>query len=206
MATVYRAEGAHPVPRGDRRRPHPAGDGAPFRKLDALLAERPLRSWARYRWGDLLLSIHWLYDRTGEPWLLDLAARVADQGFDWRAHFKHFPYWDKVHRIERDQSTHGVNVAMGLKAHGDLVAAVGRPGRPRRAAPDARPARPLPRAGDRHVLLRRAPGGPESVAGQRAVRRRRGDVFAGDAARALRASLPWPTASNGWPSTRCPPP
>jgi hypothetical protein len=89
-----------------------------FRKLDALLAERPLRSWARYRWGDLLLSIHWLYDRTGEPWLLGLAARVADQGFDWRAHFKHFPYWDKVHRIERDQSTHGVNVAMGLKAHG----------------------------------------------------------------------------------------
>jgi uncharacterized protein len=89
-----------------------------LRRLDRLLAERPLRSWARYRWGDLLVSIHWLYDRTGEPWLLDLAARVADQGFNWRGHFKHFPYWDKVHRIERDQSTHGVNVAMGLKAHG----------------------------------------------------------------------------------------
>jgi hypothetical protein len=43
---------------------------------------------------------------------------VAEQGFSWRQHFKHFPYWDKVHRIERDQSTHGVNVAMGLKAHG----------------------------------------------------------------------------------------
>jgi len=98
----------------------PPAMGRLFRRLDALLADRPLRSWARYRWGDLLLSVHWLFDRTGEPWLLDLAARVADQGFSWRQHFKHFPYWDRVHPIERDQSTHGVNVAMGLKKEGKL--------------------------------------------------------------------------------------
>src|SRR5438067_2285318 len=42
-----------------------------FRKLDGLLAERPMRPWARYRWGDLLLSIHWLYDRAAARWLLD---------------------------------------------------------------------------------------------------------------------------------------
>jgi hypothetical protein len=89
-----------------------------LRKIDAVLAERPLRSWARYRWADLLLSIHWLYERTPEAWLLSLGARVQDQGYDWRAQFKTFPYWDKVHRIERDQSTHGVNVAMALKAYG----------------------------------------------------------------------------------------
>jgi hypothetical protein len=89
-----------------------------FRKLDAVLAEHPLRSWGRYRWGDLLVSIHWLYERTGEHWLLDLGARVQHQGYDWRAQFRSFPYWDKVHPIERDQSTHGVNVAMALKAYG----------------------------------------------------------------------------------------
>jgi hypothetical protein len=89
-----------------------------FRKLDSVLAERPLRSWGRYRWGDLLVSIHWLYERTGERWLLDLGARVQHQGYDWRAQFRTFPYWDKVHPIERDQSTHGVNVAMALKAYG----------------------------------------------------------------------------------------
>ncbi|MFN8635474.1 MAG: glycoside hydrolase family 127 protein [Chloroflexota bacterium] len=89
-----------------------------LRKLDATLAERPLRSWARYRWADLLLSVHWLYERTGESWLLDLGRRVQEQGYDWRAQFKTFPYWDKVHRIERDQSTHVVNVAMALKAYG----------------------------------------------------------------------------------------
>lgn len=89
-----------------------------FSKLDAVFAERPLRSWGRYRWADLLLSVHWLYERTGEPWLLDLGATIQEQGYDWRAQFKTFPYWDKVHRIERDQSTHGVNVAMALKAYG----------------------------------------------------------------------------------------
>jgi hypothetical protein len=89
-----------------------------FRKLHALLAERPLRSWGRYRWADLLVSVHWLYERTREPWLLALGARVQEQGYDWRAQFRTFPYWDKVHRIERDQSTHGVNVAMALKAYG----------------------------------------------------------------------------------------
>jgi hypothetical protein len=89
-----------------------------LRKLDQTLAERPLRSWGRYRWADLLLSIHWLYERTGERWLLDLGAQVQRQGYDWRAQFRTFPYWDKVYRIERDQSTHGVNVAMALKAYG----------------------------------------------------------------------------------------
>jgi len=89
-----------------------------FSKLDTLLRDRPLRSWARYRWADLLLSVHWLYERTGEPWLLDLGATIQEQGYDWRAQFRTFPYWDKVHRIERDQSTHGVNVAMALKAYG----------------------------------------------------------------------------------------
>ncbi len=88
------------------------------RKLDAVLAGRPLRSWGRYRWGDLLVSIHWLFERTGDLWLLDFGERVQSQGYDWQAQFKHFPYWDKVHPIERDQSTHGVNVAMALKAYG----------------------------------------------------------------------------------------
>jgi hypothetical protein len=89
-----------------------------FRKLDSVIAERPLRSWARYRWADLLVTAHWLYERTAEPWLLEVGARVQDQGYDWRAQFKHFPYWNRVHPIERDQSTHGVNVAMALKAYG----------------------------------------------------------------------------------------
>jgi uncharacterized protein len=99
-----------------------------LQKVDAVLADLPLRSWARYRWADLLVSIYWLYERTHEASLLLLGARVHDQGYDWRAQFKTFPYWDKVHRIERDQSTHGVNVAMALKAYGVWSRQSGAPG------------------------------------------------------------------------------
>ena len=35
------------------------------------------------RGGDLLFSIYWLYNRTGEPWLLELAHKVHQQTADW---------------------------------------------------------------------------------------------------------------------------
>jgi hypothetical protein len=35
-----------------------------FAFLDVLLDSTPLFMWAKYRWQDLLLSIHWLYERT----------------------------------------------------------------------------------------------------------------------------------------------
>jgi hypothetical protein len=90
-----------------------------LRKLDQVLDEKPLDSWkefadwARYRWADLVLTIDWVYDRTHEPWLLDLAAKVRRQGFDWRAHFDHFHDTGKTTRPR--MWTHGVNLAMGLK-------------------------------------------------------------------------------------------
>jgi DUF1680 family protein len=40
-------------------------------------------SWQKYRGGDNLDSIYWLYDRTGEKWLLDLAARNHGRTADW---------------------------------------------------------------------------------------------------------------------------
>jgi hypothetical protein len=90
-----------------------------LRKLDRVLDEKPLDSWkefadwARYRWADLTLTIDWLYDRTQEPWLLDLADKVHRQGFDWRSHFAHFHDTDKT--THPRMWTHGVNIAMGLK-------------------------------------------------------------------------------------------
>ncbi|HEU5102139.1 MAG TPA: beta-L-arabinofuranosidase domain-containing protein [Roseiflexaceae bacterium] len=87
-------------------------------KLDQLLDERPLRSWAYYRWADLAISVHWLYERTNEPWLLDLVAKLHEQGFDWRAHFARFPYRDKTRREECDLRSHVVNNAMAIKQPG----------------------------------------------------------------------------------------
>lgn len=105
-----------------------------MRRLAALLGEQPLFDWARYRWPDLALSIYWLYERTGEPWLLDLAATSYRQSFDWRAHFERepFPHREKQ-RLEQihppappepgttfrtDLASHVVNAAMGLKQPG----------------------------------------------------------------------------------------
>ncbi|HYI23855.1 MAG TPA: beta-L-arabinofuranosidase domain-containing protein [Thermomicrobiales bacterium] len=89
-----------------------------LRRLHELSGTYPLRSWARYRWADLVVTIHWLHDRTGEPWLLDLAARMHEQGFDWRTNFARLPVRDRVLREERDLSTHVVNNAMGIKTAG----------------------------------------------------------------------------------------
>jgi DUF1680 family protein len=55
--------------------------------------------WAKMRGGDQLASVYWLYNRTGEKWLLDLAAKVH----------RHTARWD------RDViDWHNVNLAQGF--------------------------------------------------------------------------------------------
>ncbi|MDI7275536.1 MAG: glycoside hydrolase family 127 protein, partial [Anaerolineae bacterium] len=89
-----------------------------LRKLANMLAETPLFVWGQFRWQDLLLSIHWLYERTGEEWLLDLAATAHAQGYDWRAHFEGFRWKARVSAEELGLETHVVNGAMAIKAPG----------------------------------------------------------------------------------------
>jgi hypothetical protein len=81
----------------------------------ANLKARPLKQWAIYRWQDQLLSVIWLYNRTGDARLLEFAHALKAQGFDWRRHFEEFPYYGKMPRELTTLSTHGVNNAMGLK-------------------------------------------------------------------------------------------
>lgn len=102
-----------------------------FKKLDMLLTDRPLFEWGRSRWADLVLSLHWLYERTSEPWLLALGQKIHTQGFDWTNYAQQFPFKQKVTSRDmrafqaaagglwsNDQtmSCHGVNVGMGVKA------------------------------------------------------------------------------------------
>jgi len=87
-----------------------------LQRLDALLDEHPLQSWAAMRWPDLLVSVYWLYESTGEPWLLTLAEKAHAQGYDWRAHFASFGYTEK--QTEWKQENHVVNNAMAIKAAG----------------------------------------------------------------------------------------
>ena len=88
-----------------------------LRKLDSLLDEKPLFDWGKSRWADGVLTIHWFYERTGEEWLLKLASKLHDQGYDWRNHFADFKYKDRL-TSGFDQTTHVVNNAMAVKTSG----------------------------------------------------------------------------------------
>lgn len=85
----------------------------------ASLAATPLKEWAVYRWPDELVSVLWLYNRTGDPKLLDLARLLAKQGYDWKAQFANFEYRDKTPKDKIGMASHGVNNAMALKTYGE---------------------------------------------------------------------------------------
>ena len=79
------------------------------------LSERPLKSWAAFRWPDELLSVLWLYNRTGDAKLLDLARQLRSQGHDWEGQFAHFAFTGKMAQPNLTLATHVVNNAMALK-------------------------------------------------------------------------------------------
>jgi Beta-L-arabinofuranosidase, GH127 catalytic domain/Beta-L-arabinofuranosidase, GH127 middle domain len=58
--------------------------------------------WQRMRGGDNLHSIFWLYNRTGDEWLLELAAKMHRNTADWTME-NDLPNW------------HNVNVAQGFR-------------------------------------------------------------------------------------------
>jgi len=80
---------------------------------------RPLKEWAVFRWADEVLTVLWLYNRTGDTNLLDLARKLHDQGHDWRQQFEHFAFTDKVAKPQLSLATHVVNNAMALKTEGE---------------------------------------------------------------------------------------
>src|SRR5262249_13964395 len=82
------------------------------------LEEHPLFEWGHYRWADLVVSIDWLHSRAPEAWLLDLARKVRDQGYDWTSHFTDFVHIGKTRREDCVLKTHVVNNAMAIKSPG----------------------------------------------------------------------------------------
>lgn len=104
-----------------------------MRRVSAVMRETPLFQWGRFRWAELAMSAHWAYERTAEPWLLELAALGHAQGYDWAEHFRQFRYTGRIGMEQLAElsaesfdsgentgyfATHVVNNAMGLKAAG----------------------------------------------------------------------------------------
>ena len=92
----------------------------------ASLSERPLRDWGKFRWQDELLSVVWLYNRTGSAYLLNLAKLLHQQGYDWMAQYANFQYTQRITaeflKLEQGNglkdlalSTHGVNNGQAVK-------------------------------------------------------------------------------------------
>jgi len=97
-----------------------------FRYQLAELPKRPLRDWGKFRWQDEVLSVIWLYNRTGSAYLLDLARLLHQQGYDWQAQFANFQFKQKItaEYIKLNEggglkdlalSTHGVNNGQAIK-------------------------------------------------------------------------------------------
>jgi len=70
-------------------------DEAAFRAIEASLRalatkveQAPLHNWGRYRWFEGLVPVYYVYERTGDAWLLDLARRLQEQGFDYPAFYR----------------------------------------------------------------------------------------------------------------------
>ena len=86
------------------------------------LPGRPLQLWGKYRWQDEVYVVEWLYERTQDPLLLQLAGLLKSQGGDWEAEFADFKYTTPTPRglrksgqVDHAMQTHGVNNAQALK-------------------------------------------------------------------------------------------
>ena len=69
-------------------------------------------SWQKLRGGENLESVYWLYNRTGESFLLDLARKLYGRTADWAS-----PILTPARDRDWVESSfyHGVNIAMGFR-------------------------------------------------------------------------------------------
>ncbi|GHO89817.1 hypothetical protein KSZ_78230 [Dictyobacter formicarum] len=87
-----------------------------FRYQLANLAQHPLQDWAIWRGYDNVLCVYWLYERTHEPFLLELVTLLEKQTLSWADYFENFAYKERQPTGDNNRLTHVVNIAMGLKA------------------------------------------------------------------------------------------
>ena len=91
----------------------------------AAMPAAPLHDWGKFRWQDEAYVVQWLHARTGDARLLELAALLKQQGFDWVGSFADFPFKGKVDQKAifddgrannpHGYQSHGVNNGMALK-------------------------------------------------------------------------------------------
>jgi uncharacterized protein len=93
----------------------------------AALPKHPLKEWAIPRGGDNILVVHWLYNLTGEEFLLDLSKLLFEQTTPWWKVQSAFPgqLVPGFAHTPLTMLTHGVNNAMGMKTAAVMYAQTG---------------------------------------------------------------------------------
>jgi DUF1680 family protein len=83
-----------------------------YRHMSENLPGRPLREWGRARAGDEIDTVLWLYNRTGDAFLLPLADLLHEQAHPWRQIFTENRFFETG---DESMVTHNVNVPQALK-------------------------------------------------------------------------------------------
>jgi DUF1680 family protein len=88
-----------------------------LRAIHTGLDRTPLFDWGRFRWYEGLVPAFYVHQRTGEPWLLDLARKLRAQGVDFPALYRTEDVTLPTPRRGLWKWTkHVVNTAMATKA------------------------------------------------------------------------------------------
>ncbi len=181
VAQLRDAQGADAVPGSLRRRARDSADGEILRLPAA-------RTWTsvRSRSGPSSAGTTKCSACSGSTTATATArcsiwpASCTPQGHDWEAQFANFKTTEKVPRAPGESLHPRREQRDGDEGRRGVVAGHRRQGRPRQPLPDARRARSLSRAAQRHLQRGRALRRARSLAGHRTVRRGRSHVLAGD--------------------------
>jgi uncharacterized protein len=95
---------------------------AMMRNLKAMqqaMDRTPLFNWGKFRWFEGLIPVFYAYEKTNEPWLLDLARKLRQQGFDYLSFYGGNDVTiPTARRGKWTYEKHVVNTGMALKAYG----------------------------------------------------------------------------------------
>ena len=83
-----------------------------FQYQNITIDSQPLSSWAKSRAGDNIEIVLWLYNRTGDAFLLELADKLKNQAYDWTTIYAN----NLFNQFAEDyQPKHNVNIPQALK-------------------------------------------------------------------------------------------
>lgn len=89
-----------------------------FHYLKKNTPDWPDFTWRGMRALETVLTGYWLYNRTGDPVVLDVSRDILKKAYDWRKYFENFQYKKIPVSLANKKSmheSHVVNIAMALK-------------------------------------------------------------------------------------------